>query len=730
MGEKLLSIDLKILNETIEFYNTLIAEMTEQCDSIASVTDGLFTNWSGQQADKFEESFTKMLKYGALMGDSLDPIPTFQKLGDSCSEILKLLKNVQTEFSIQKNRCEEFPQALSNTSYDFNSELQSIVASGQLLADYDQITGLIANLEELISGPCNIKGLGGSQFGTWNEFLCCFSGGLLHSNFASPLSGHNERIEVELVNEYKYLDQFKQSLGKYADKLHNAERDFGDAIQIQISEFASGMDRSIYEVSRGTAVNEQRIAYLTEKSPYTYTPEELQEMSRLVTYYSNWVFDEKRGDCYDLFRNYCVALNTGGRVVAQLKPDLAKLSRYFLTETKSRLKNEDGTYNYDELNKLMETNSKGITAGDFEVLTEMFDGVFGNGERSSVNAGNTFLANCYIAGKNVGNGNYESMRSPVFDLWYKEYATSLEVDEKDDDKKVDTKYLKQLLLSYIASDPGISMQIRASDGNCKNNKIFVISDTAHFDQDRGECIVEFIMSGEYQKLENGGFQESGYIYPYLCDDALKDYKSLKTDLYAEGGKKLIIAASDPAFKFIAKKTGKAVIGALPIAGDTLLGVGEFCEQNKQNKKIDANLAKCAYGQMLDAYQIGGQIVFRNGELVVKHMTVDTYMADAMTKQFESNLPKQAEVSGMSLSDMQDAEIIDKELNFAGNPDFSEFTVGCSPEEKVKILEALIERDRESPEYIACMIQWYHEGRGDSGNSRGVTYKSDFEKLRP
>ena len=172
----------------------------------------MFHHWSGQQADKFEESFTKMLKYGALMGDSLDPIPTFQKLGDSCSEILKLLKNVQTEFSIQKNRCEEFPQALSNTSYDFNSELQSIVASGQLLADYDQITGLIANLEELISGPCNIQGLGGSQFGTWNEFLCCFSGGLLHSNFASPLSGHNERIEVELVNEYKYLDQFKQSL--------------------------------------------------------------------------------------------------------------------------------------------------------------------------------------------------------------------------------------------------------------------------------------------------------------------------------------------------------------------------------------------------------------------------------------------------------------------------------------------------------------------------------------
>ena len=107
---------------------------------------------------------------------------------------------------------------------------------------------------------------------------------------------YDDIIVKELDNEYDYLDQFKQSLGKYADKLHNAERDFGDAIQIQISEFASGMDRSIYEVSRGTAVNEQRIAYLTEKSPYTYTPEELQEMSRLVTYYSNWVFDEKRGN--------------------------------------------------------------------------------------------------------------------------------------------------------------------------------------------------------------------------------------------------------------------------------------------------------------------------------------------------------------------------------------------------------------------------------------------------
>ena len=541
MGEKLLSIDLKILNETIEFYNTLIAEMTEQCDSIASVTDGLFTNWSGQQADKFEESFTKMLKYGALMGDSLDPIPTFQKLGDSCSEILKLLKNVQTEFSIQKNRCEEFPQALSNTSYDFNSELQSIVASGQLLADYDQITGLIANLEELISGPCNIKGLGGSQFGTWNEFLCCFSGGLLHSNFASPLSGHNERIEVELVNEYKYLDQFKQSLGKYADKLHNAERDFGDAIQIQISEFASGMDRSIYEVSRGTAVNEQRINYLTEKSPYTYTPEESQEISRLVDYYSNWVFDEKRGDCYDLFRNYCVALTTTENIGVQLKSDRSKLSRYFLTETKSRLKNEDGTYDYDALNKLMETNSKGITAGDLEVLTEMFDDSFCDGGRASLDAGNKFLTNCYIDWKNIGS-SYEAMRSPVFDQWYKGYKKEIELVGEDyqtlfyakegTTEELDAKLLKQVLFTFVTSEQGITMAVGTAEHEVENadktyDSIFTVSETDLLTGQRGNYKLNFWLGGEYQTVEYYSYRNGSTMETLFGDAVEKGYENTR-----------------------------------------------------------------------------------------------------------------------------------------------------------------------------------------------------------
>ena len=86
---------------------------------------------------------------------------------------------------------------------------------------------------------------------------------------------------------------------------------------------------------------------------------------------------------------------------------------------------------------------------------------------------------------------------------------------------------------------------------------------------------------------------------------------------------------------------------------------------------------------------------------------------------------------MSLDEMKNANIVDKNLNFAGNSSFNEFTSGCSTEEeKIKILTALIEHDVESPEYIACYIRWYHTGVGAVNHVPGSEFEEEFENDRP
>lgn len=69
---------------------------------------------------------------------------------------------------------------------------------------------------------------------------------------------------------------------------------------------------------------------------------------------------------------------------------------------------------------------------------------------------------------------------------------------------------------------------------------------------------------------------------------------------------------------------------------------EFYEQDQQNKEIDKALTKCRDGLMLDACQIGGQIIYWNGNLYINHKTTDTYMAESLMSEFEKTLLEQAE----------------------------------------------------------------------------------------
>lgn len=85
------------------------------------------------------------------------------------------------------------------------------------------------------------------------------------------------------------------------------------------------------------------------------------------------------------------------------------------------------------------------------------------------------------------------------------------------------------------------------------NGLFEISDIEGRDPEKGQYIFEFIMSGEYQKLENYGFHKSGNLYSYLSTEAIEELESQKVDLFAEGGKKLIEILRDPGLKFIGKK---------------------------------------------------------------------------------------------------------------------------------------------------------------------------------
>lgn len=162
----------------------------------------------------------------------------------------------------------EFCETLTNTTYDVDEEIGDTVKSGQLAADYEQITTLLTNLDNLIcKGPCDKQSApGGSQISTWWDFCSHFGGGLIHSHFNT--SDYYENIDNELFDEFKRLLNFRSSLGIYLKTLQDTEKNLQTLFGAQISDFAKGMDRSIYVVSSGTTVNEQRIAYLSEKSPY------------------------------------------------------------------------------------------------------------------------------------------------------------------------------------------------------------------------------------------------------------------------------------------------------------------------------------------------------------------------------------------------------------------------------------------------------------------------------
>ena len=278
----MLSVHLRTLEETIAFYEKLEGEIDNQRNLINTVTAELFQKWTGEQALEYTDYFSG-LDAGVSINNYRKYPTNFNNLKDTWQEIYDALVAAHEVFCCQMNRCDGFLSALTDDGYvpiDESCQTRS-VGGERLVANYDYIEQLVSRLGELIEdGPCDKKD--GSQVQNWKAVRDSFSGCLRQSDFNPDT--YSEEIIEEINNEFLHLGNFKDSLSTYSSRLQVLEGELIGVFGKQTSEFARGLDRTIYQVSSGTTVNKQRILYLSTKSPRVYTPEEVKEIKGLLDY--------------------------------------------------------------------------------------------------------------------------------------------------------------------------------------------------------------------------------------------------------------------------------------------------------------------------------------------------------------------------------------------------------------------------------------------------------------
>lgn len=741
----MLLIDLKMLDETIAFYESLSKDIQDQFDNYLNIEGDLFDNWQGVHAQTFHEKLSSLL-YG--------PSPDSFTEGEAASllavkersdKILAALKAGQEVFQEEMYRCEElFYYGLTSTESIYRTKPSSNTAhGGKLFIDYAKAEEIVMRLKSLMDNECVYGGVvQNSQMGSWNNVLSPFKETLKHSSYHPSYSDKEVRDTLEY--EYTKIQNFWYSVVKYKEDLAGMEEALAKVFGEQTSDYAKGMTRQIYETSADGKINTERIRYLSQKSPDSFTPGEMDEIHEILVYTMKDVRGQENRavlpsgqglmqmqftvmldetSLCSLFRGYRAALNTKYAKNVSRAMDVNQLNMYFYRDTLKKLTTANGSLNPDQLKSIMELDPASLTAGDCRALSEVFDQQVTGTDMKAMEHLNLFLTNCYINDKSIAMGIVDVERSPVFDRWSKYYLGNmmnktndrdfkvLEGTGADERGKVNAKFLKQALLKTISSNAALKLQLqygllsKASESENPQMKIFDIESL-----DTGK-------NGDYHLTMYESYEESGkkieieyYAFRFSADFPTLFVRGMDSD-YEKNIKGLGEYTKEKAADFVVSEVGGSLVGCAKgvtktfgWALDAALKTGEYAAgwngQSHKNKEVMENRRKYYDGLEMEAYQQSGQLMYVNGVKISNNEYVNTDRIHELKAAFERQIdPK--------------------------NENYSQFFPEDCDEATRKSIESGLHKS-DSLEYKNAFISWYAYGTGDRGGGTGRSCTGEGE----
>lgn len=747
----MLLIDLKMLDETIGFYEKLATkDLPEQLESFQQIMYDLFDNWMGTHADSYDETFARLL-YGPGPGSfSEGEAASLLAVKEQAEKMVHILKESQEVFRAEMNRCEElfYNGLTSGDSILYDKPDSQYAYEGKLFIDYDKAEETGNRLKSLLENECNYwDAPENSQMGKWNHVLEEFDSSLKHSNYHPGNSDYE--IHHILDQGFTKLQNFYYSIEMYKKNLEDIEEALAKEFEKQTSEYAKGLTREIFKAAADGEINAKRIWYLSQKSPSSFTPEEMDEIHKIIDFTVGGVPGQdvdvlvqremqminqallRHGpdkiDLDKLFRGYSAALHTRYAKDMTRNRDVNRLSDYFYKDTLQRLTAVDGSLNSDQLRFIMELNPDSLMLGDYRALSGVFDSHVSDVDMESMDRANFFLANCYIKGEVNPENKLDMERSMVFDGWKEYYLDKKENKtagrdfeilantEMSGNNEVNTKFLKQGLLQIVSSNAALKLQINGGLSSEDSKTwipqmgVFKIEDlgTGRMGDYSLTLYQSYRESGRKIEIEYFEYHRSENMSNLLVKGAVSDYKKYKKGFkeYAEEWAGNIVLASAKSALIGGSKGASGPVG---LGLDMALKAAEFNhgwnKQTRKNEKIARNLSKFYDGMEMEAYQQGGQLLYVDGVKVVNNSYVD----EDKLKFYESKFKAQINAGPKY------------------NRRYSEFfPKGCDEATKESIEKGL--QDPNSLEYKNAFINWYIDGIGDGEQNIGQCYKPEEKK---